>query len=323
MPRFSAAYCDAISASAFCTVARGMSSKTAASRAIETGSPAAKSRLARIDFNRSSSTHPPSCRGAALEKNRAEAHFLKRANVAPAYQLEQRHERRDYERSIVRVLEQRDELDSAGAFERAQDSRDTFRDRDVAQRDFARGLVGDALEHGTNCLDQIENRNGVLLGVRVFGCGLAGRSENVASQQCTLGELFSCLAIALIFEQALDQVALELLGLLGVRELRMRQHRERLDQEQRRRHHQVLARDVEVQLIEQFEPRQVLLGDNAGGDFVRVELGALEQMQEQVERALVNREPEANAGISRELGRRVAFVFVAHSCTIQIIALYA
>src|ERR1700722_20293720 len=104
-PRFSAAYCEAISASAFCTVARGMSSKTAASRAIETGSPAANSRLARIAFNRFSCTHPPSCPTAALEKNRAEALFLERANLAPPYQFEQRHESRDHQRAIVCVLE--------------------------------------------------------------------------------------------------------------------------------------------------------------------------------------------------------------------------
>src|SRR5277367_1886803 len=99
----------------------------------------------------------------------------------------------------------------------------------------------------------------------------------------------------------------------------MRQHRERLDQEQRRRHHEVLAGNVEVQLVEQFEPRQILLGDNAGGYFVRVELGALEQMQQQVKWALVNREAEADAGVGSELGRS-RFVFVAHSCTIQEIA---
>src|ERR1700722_12055512 len=157
MPRFSTAYCETISASAFCTVARGMSSKTAASRAIETGSPAANSKLARIDFNRSSSTQPPSCHSAALEKNRAEAHFLKRANVAPAYQFEQCHERRDHQRAIVRILEQRRERDSPGAFQRAQDSRDTFSHRDVAQLDFARRLVGDALEYRANRLDQVEN----------------------------------------------------------------------------------------------------------------------------------------------------------------------
>src|SRR5260370_25630210 len=148
MPRFSAAYCDAISASAFCTAGRGTSSNTAARRAIETGSPAANSKLARIDFSRSSSTQPPSCRGAAFEKNRAEALFLKCANVAPAYQFEQRHEGRDYQRAIVHILEQRGELDFCAAFQRAQDSRDTFRDRDVAQLGFARRLVGDALEHG-------------------------------------------------------------------------------------------------------------------------------------------------------------------------------
>src|ERR1700730_9300031 len=207
MPRFSAAYCEAISASAFCTVGRGMSSKAAARRAIDTGSPAANNKLARIDFNRSSSTQPPSCHGAALEENRAEAHFLKRANVAPSYQLEQRHEGRDHQRAIVCVLEQFSERDSTAAFQRAQDSRDTFRHWDVAQLDFARRLVGDSLEHGANRLDQIENRNRILLGVRVFGRALAGRGENIAPKQSALGQLLSRLAIALIFEQALDQVA--------------------------------------------------------------------------------------------------------------------
>ncbi len=99
----------------------------------------------------------------------------------------------------------------------------------------------------------------------------------------------------------------------------MRQHGKRLDQQQRRRHDQVLTRDVEVQLVEQFEPSEVLLGDNAGGYFVRVELGAFEKMEQQVERALVNRKAEADAGVGSELGRS-GVVFVAHSCTIQEIA---
>ncbi len=142
----------------------------------------------------------------------------------------------------------------------------------------------------------------VSLGVGIFGCALAGRREHVAAQQSALGEFFCCLAIALIFKQALDQVALELLGFLGIGELRMRQHRERFDQQQRRRHHQVFARHVEVQLIQQFEPRQILLGDDAGGDFVRIELCPLEQMQQQVERALVNRKPEAHPASAPSLG---------------------
>ncbi len=53
---------------------------------------------------------------------------------------------------------------------------------------------------------------------------------------------------------------------------------------------------------------------------MRVELGALEQMQQQVERPLVNREPEADARVGADPGRRVAFVFVAHNCTIHEIA---
>ena len=64
----------------------------------------------------------------------------------------------------------------------------------------------------------------VLPGVRVFGRGFARRGEDIAAEQRALGQFFGRFAIALIFEQALDQVALEFLGLLGVGKLRMRQH---------------------------------------------------------------------------------------------------
>ncbi len=55
---------------------------------------------------------------------------------------------------------------------------------------------------------------------------------------------------------------------------------------------------------------------------MRIELGALEQMEQQVERAFVNRQPETDAGVGTEFRRRARFVFVlvAHSCTIQEIA---
>src|SRR5580658_10287018 len=119
--------------------------------------------------------------GSALEQNRAEANFLKGANVAPAYQLEQGHEGCDYQRAIVRILKQCGELDSSRVFQRAQNPWDAFRHRDVAQLDFARGLVCHALEHGANRLDQVENRDRVRHGVRVFGRSFAGGGEDVAS----------------------------------------------------------------------------------------------------------------------------------------------
>src|SRR4029077_14817026 len=68
----------------------------------------------------------------------------------------------------------------------------------------------------------------------------------------------------------------------------------------------------EIQLIEQLEPRKVLLGDNARGHVVRVELGALEQMQQQVERPLVNGQPKTDRRVGLDPAWRGA---VAHSST--------
>src|SRR5713226_9536882 len=155
MPRFAAPYSAAIAARVLCTVARGMSSKTAASRASETGSPAANSKLSRIDFRCASSTQTPSeslsnrllrwrfsgRRRRALQINRAEARFLESADLAATDQLEQRHEGGNHERTIARVFKQRRELNPGRAFERAHDARDALGDRDVAEHDSARCLV--------------------------------------------------------------------------------------------------------------------------------------------------------------------------------------
>src|SRR5581483_9900578 len=73
----------------------------------------------------------------------------------------------------------------------------------------------------------------------------------------------------------------------------MREHRERLDQQQRGSHHQVLARDVEVQRLQHFQVFQVLLRNDAGGDVRGGKLGALDEMQQQVQRTFVDRQAKA------------------------------
>jgi segregation and condensation protein A len=65
-----------------------------------------------------------------------------------------------------------------------------------------------------------------------------------------------------------------------------RQQRSRFDVDQRRRHHQELSGDVEVQLLHQIDVLDVLRGDKRDGNVVDVDLVLLDQMQQQVERTL-------------------------------------
>ena len=73
----------------------------------------------------------------------------------------------------------------------------------------------------------------------------------------------------------------------------MRQQRERFDQQQRRRHHQVLAGHVEVERVEQFQIGEVLLGNDAGSNIARVEFGPLNKMEQQIKRPFIDRQSKA------------------------------
>jgi hypothetical protein len=55
--------------------------------------------------------------------------------------------------------------------------------------------------------------------------------------------------------------------------------------DQRRRHHQELTRDIEVQLLHQLDVLQILLGDYRDRDVVDVHLTGANEVQEQIERA--------------------------------------
>ena len=62
--------------------------------------------------------------------------------------------------------------------------------------------------------------------------------------------------------------------------------------DERRRHHQELARDVEVQLLHQVDVLEILLRDRGDRDVVDVDLVLLDEVQQQVERALELLEPD-------------------------------
>src|SRR5690606_16652860 len=67
---------------------------------------------------------------------------------------------------------------------------------------------------------------------------------------------------------------------------RRRQEHLRLDVGQGRRHHQVLTGEVDVQTLHQHDVLDVLLADERDGDVPDVDLVLLDQVQQQVQRAL-------------------------------------
>ena len=56
--------------------------------------------------------------------------------------------------------------------------------------------------------------------------------------------------------------------------------------DQRRRHHQELTGDVEIQVLHQLDVVEVLLGDQRDRDVVDVHLVLANEVQEQIERPL-------------------------------------
>ena len=92
----------------------------------------------------------------------------------------------------------------------------------------------------------------------------------------------------LVLEQPPDQRIARIFLVVGIAGggLGPRQQHPALDVDQRRRHHQELAGDVEVELLHQVEVLEVLLGDQRDRDVVDVHLVLLDQMNEQIERAL-------------------------------------
>jgi hypothetical protein len=72
----------------------------------------------------------------------------------------------------------------------------------------------------------------------------------------------------------------------ALRQLLGRRKRAALDLDQRGGHHQELARDVDVDRVELFQEREILVRDRGDRDVDDVDLRAADQEEEKVERTL-------------------------------------
>jgi hypothetical protein len=110
------------------------------------------------------------------------------------------------------------------------------------------------------------------------------------------------LLVALELEQALHQLLARIDGLLlALRLGRLDRHQHlRLDVDERRRHHHELAGHVEVELLHQLQVLHVPARDRRDRDVMDVDLVAPDQVQQQVERPLEERQRDAGRVVRQD-----------------------
>ena len=227
--------------------------------------------------------------GALVDADRAVAALLEHANQLEADHLQHRQERDDHVGAGRVGVEQILEAAGFGFRQPLEQLLDARLDRNLFGRQRHRRPLAGALEHLLERRQQAEEIDfdlglvvvaGDLLDARIGPAPLRAAQRFLVVQQLGGGlEL-------LVLEQAADQrvARIFLVRRIAGRGLGPRQQHLALDVDQRRRHHQELAGDVEVQLLHQVQVLEVLPGDDRDLDVVDVHLVLLDQMNEQIER---------------------------------------
>ena len=164
--------------------------------------------------------------------------------------------------------------------------RELFGDRHLVARYLHLDLVFGAFEDFAEDAEQVEQCGrdfrvaavGFYLAARIAGrFYLAARIEHLRRR-------FELLVFEQPFDQLRARVFVQVFLAIGIR-IGREQHL-RFDVNQRRGHHQKIARDGDVQLLHQLEIGQVLFGDARDRDVVDVDLVFLDQVEQQIKRPL-------------------------------------
>src|SRR5205085_4724290 len=110
--------------------------------------------------------------------------------------------------------------------------------------------------------------------------------ERVTAELRERGQVLTGRLVLLVLEQPPDELLARIrpgFAIRRIERLLRRQQHARFDVRQRRRHHQVLAGEIEVQRAGDLHVLQVLVGDERDGDVEDVELVLLDERQQQVE----------------------------------------
>ena len=228
-----------------------------------------------------------------LNLDRSEGPHLMHHEHAQARHLEQREKRHHQVGARDSLFEEGVKRDDALALEPIGELEDPLGDRDPVNID---GVFGGLLNAREELLESVEQLENAVLHQRRRTIGLGRRSaarEDIPTENRRRAELLGRLTVLLIFEQPADELraGVEFFGRIVVLAGgRRRQEHLALDVRERRRHHEVLARDVDVQFLHEHDVLNVLLAQKSDRDVEDVELVLLDQVQQQVERSLKGRE---------------------------------
>ena len=209
--------------------------------------------------------------------------------------LEQRQKRHDQVWARGHVAEEVLEAAGLGFREPREHLVDPGLDRDLRVRQWNRRPLLRPIDHGLERPQQAEQID-LELGfeglARHLGHAAVRPFPLGAAQRLALVEQLGRRLELLMLHQALDQRVTGILVFLALGRIGARHQHPRLDVNERRRHHQELPGDVEVELLHHLEVAQVLLGDEHDGDVVDVDFVLLDEVQQQVERSFEVRQPD-------------------------------
>ena len=229
--------------------------------------------------------------------------------------LEQRQKRDDEPAAIVDVGEQIVETAGLGFRQPGEQLIDPQLDRYLLRRQQDLGPLLRALHDGLKGGEQAEE---IDLELRLVVVAGDFRDPAVGPQPLRGAQLLPFVQQArrrlefLVLEEPPDQrvARIVLLRFDACRRLRPRQQHLRLDVNQRRRHHDVLARDVQIELLEQRDRVEILRGDQRDRNVVDADLVLPDQVQQQIERALeIGQLDRKGVGGRLELGMRLAHLY--------------
>ena len=164
-----------------------------------------------------------------------------------------------------------------------------------------------APQHVAEGLDQLEKTD-LHLGrgrIAIFGSRLdPGRREDVAPEERPPVELACGLLEALVLEQAGQELRARIGAFRFLGPALHRDQRARLDPRERCGHHQIFGCNVEVELAHEREVLEVLLGHAGDRDLGDIDLILADEMEQEVEGTLEERELDGIADAARLLGGR-------------------
>src|ERR1700681_45794 len=202
---------------------------------------------------------------------------------------------------------QPEERGAAGPAERPRDHVHLFVERHALADDGSLLGLGGA-ERGRERAGELGRVDPIALHEVGGGVAAVGPQEVRGGLGGTPFELLAGVAVRRVRDQPVAQPRLDRLGgLLGIaRQLDRdrRQQRLRLQEHQRRRDDEVIRRELDVEGLHGLDVGEVLIGHEREGDRRDIELALLDQVQEQVERAVEDVEREVEPGLSSGVGQQ-------------------